>query len=364
MNLDTHFKKFDWVMFFSALFLSLIGLLSLYSSSFFREDNFSIFKKQILFLAIGILTMFILSFIDWRVFKENSYLILFLYFICLFLLLGLYFFAPKIRGIRSWYRIGGFSFSPIEITKIVLLILLSKYFSTRHIEMYKLQHIIFSGIYVFLPSLLIFFQPDLGSVIILFCLWVGILIISGIKLKHFFILILLGLVIFSFSWLFLLKDYQRARIIGFFVPKEADYLGIKWSQEQAKIAIGSGGIFGQGIKKGSQTQYGFLPESHTDFIFAAIAEEFGLVGVFFVFILFAILLWRIIKISLSSQTNFCRLFSAGFAFILFSQILINIGMNLSLLPVVGISLPLISYGGSNLIAVFVGLGILESMRIH
>jgi len=230
--------------------------------------------------------------------------------------------------------------------------------------MYKLQHIIFSGIYVFLPSLLIFFQPDLGSVIILFCLWVGILIISGIKLKHFFILILLGLVIFSFSWFFLLKDYQRARIIGFFVPKEADYLGIKWSQEQAKIAIGSGGIFGQGIKKGSQTQYGFLPESHTDFIFAAIAEEFGLVGVFFVFILFAILLWRIIKISLSSQTNFCRLFSAGFAFILFSQILINIGMNLSLLPVVGISLPLISYGGSNLIAVFVGLGILESMRIH
>jgi len=226
--------------------------------------------------------------------------------------------------------------------------------------MYKFRHILLSGFYVLLPAILIFFQPDSGSVLILIFLWVGILIISGIKFRHFLILILCGLLILILSWNFLLKDYQKERIISFFVP--SDPLGISWSQNQAEIAIGSGGIFGQGFGKGSQTQYGFLPEPQNDFIFSAIAEEFGLIGVSVLLFLFLILIWRIIKIALFSQTNFPRLFATGLSILLISQVFIHIGMNLGILPIIGISLPLVSYGGSGLISLFAGLGILQSIK--
>jgi rod shape determining protein RodA len=186
------------------------------------------------------------------------------------------------------------------------------------------------------------------------------LIISGIKFRHFLILILCGLLILILSWNFLLKDYQKERIISFFAP--SDPLGISWSQNQAEIAIGSGGIFGQGFGKGSQTQYGFLPEPQNDFIFSAIAEEFGLIGVSVLLFLFLILIWRIIKIALFSQTNFPRLFATGLSILLISQVFIHIGMNLGILPIIGISLPLVSYGGSGLISLFAGLGILQSIK--
>ena len=359
MKIISHFKRLDWTLIISAFLLVGFGLLSLYSSSLGKED-FSNFQKQIFFFAIGIFLMFFLSYFDWRFFRENSYLILILYFIFLILLVGLFFLVPEIRGVKSWYKIGPFSFDPTEFTKIILIILLAKYFSTRHIEMYRFRHILLSGSYVLLPALLIFFQPDLGSVLILIFLWIGMLIISGIKFRHFLILILCGLLIFILSWNFLLKDYQKARIISFFVP--FDPLGISWSQNQAEIAIGSGGIMGQGFGKGSQTQYGFLPEPQNDFIFSAIAEEFGLIGVSTLLFLFLILIWRIIKIALSSQTNFPRLFATGLSVLLISQIFIHIGMNLGILPIIGISLPLVSYGGSGLISIFVGLGILQSIK--
>ncbi len=159
-----------------------------------------------------------------------------------------------------------------------------------------------------------------------------------------------------------MKDYQKERILAFIQPHLADPLKIGWSQNQAKIAIGSGGIFGQGFGKGSQTRYGFLPEPQTDFIFAALAEEFGLVGIGLLFFLFLILLWRIIKIAILARNNFCRLFAAGLAILLVSQIFIHIGMNLGILPIIGIPLPLVSYGGSNLIAIYIGLGILQSIK--
>ena len=199
--------------------------------------------------------------------------------------------------------------------------------------------------------------------LILFILWLAILIISGIKIRSFLILIFCAFLILVFSWITILKDYQKERILSFISP-QAEPLGIGWSQHQAKIAIGSGGIFGQGLGKGSQTQYGFLPEPQTDFIFAAIAEEFGFGGVTILLFLFSLFIWRIIKIALNSQTNFPRLFATGFSILLISQIFINIGMNLGLLPIIGISLPLISYGGSSLIMIFIGLGILENIRIN
>jgi len=357
-----HLRKIDWQIFISVLLICGIGLLSLWSISLGR-GNFLILKKQIIFLSIGIFLMFFLSFLDWRMFRENPYFILTLYFFCVLLLIGLFFFAPSIRGTRGWYRIGKISFDPVEFTKIVLIILLAKYFSMRHVEMYKLRHILLSGFYVLIPAVLVFFQPNFGSAMILVFLWVGILIISGIKLRHFFLLFLVFLIFLSLGWTFLLKDYQKERIVGFLFP-EIEPLGIGWSQNQSKIAIGSGGLFGQGFGKGSQTQYGFLPEPHTDFIFSAIAEEMGLMGVLILLFLFVFLVYRIIKIALFSQSNFPRLFASGFVIILFSQIFIHIGMNLGLLPVVGISLPFVSYGGSSLITLFMGLGILQSIKTH
>jgi rod shape determining protein RodA len=279
-------------------------------------------------------------------------------------LLGLFFFAPQIKGVKSWYRLGPFSLDPIELTKIILVILLAKYFSMRHIEMYRVIHIIISGLYVFFPVVLIFFQPDLGSVLVLISLWLGVLIISGIKLRHFLILILIGLLVLILSWSTILRDYQKERILSFIQPQFSDPLKVGWSQRQSKIAIGSGGIWGKGIGKGSQTQYGFLPEPHTDFIFSVIAEETGLVGVTVLISFFSLLIWRIFKRAVESKSNFARLFASGFGILLISQIFIHIGMNIGLLPIIGIPLPLISYGGSSLLATFIALGILQSIKAN
>jgi len=353
-------KNLDWILIASSFLLVGLGLLSIYSSSIGKGD-FLNFKKQILFFIIGIFLMFFFSFFDWKTLRENSYFILTLYFVCLAALAGIFFFAPLIRGVKSWYKIGIFSIDPIDFTKIILIILLAKYFSKRHVEMYQIRHILLSGFYVFLPAVLVFLQPNMGSVLILISLWIGILIVSGIKIRHFLILLFCALLIFILGWNFLLKDYQKGRIISFVSP-QVEPLGINWNQNQAKIAIGSGKIFGQGIGAGSQTQYGFLPEAQTDFIFASIAEETGLVGVSILLVLFLILIWRIFKIALSSQSNFSRLFSTGIATLIISQVFINIGMNLGILPIIGIPLPLVSYGGNGLITIFIGIGILENIK--
>jgi rod shape determining protein RodA len=226
--------------------------------------------------------------------------------------------------------------------------------------MYKIRHIFLSGLYIAIPSFITFFQPDLGSSIILVFLWVGILVLSGIKIKHFLILVLIGSLLLVVGWSFLLKDYQKSRIIGFLEPA-ADIQGSGWNLEQAKIAIGSGGIWGAGIGSGSQTRYGFLPEAKTDFIFAAIAEEMGFVGVSILFLLFFILVWRILRIIFQSTDNFSRIICSGFLIMVISQVFINIGMNQGLLPIVGIPLPLVSYGGSSLIFTFIGLGLIQSI---
>jgi len=357
----SHLKKLDWYLVFASFLLVGFGLLSIYSSSLGRGD-FLNFKKQIAFFVIAVFLMFLFSFLNWRVFRENTYLILILYLLSVLSLAGLFFFAPEIRGVQRWYKIGPFSIDPIEFAKIVLIILLAKYFSLRHVEMYRFKHIILSGFYVFIPSVLTFFQPDFGSISILIALWIGILVVSGIKLRHFLILLLCGIILFAFTWSFLMRDYQKERVLSFIFP--TDPLGADWSQNQSKIAIGSGGIFGQGLFKGSQTQHGFLPEPQTDFIFAAFAEETGLIGVSVFLIVFFFLIWRIFIISLKSKSNFPRLFSIGLIVALVSQAFINIGMNLGVLPIIGISLPFLSYGGSNLIAIFISLGILQNIKIN
>lgn len=361
MDIIRHLQKLDWILMAAAGGLVIFGLLLIYSCSL-SSGNFFNLQKQIIFFVLGIFLMIAVSFFDHRLLRNEPYLILSAYFFCLLTLAGLFFFAPEIRGIKGWYKVGPFSIDPIEFTKIVLIILLAKYFSMRHVEMYRVRHIILSGFYVFLPAVLIFFKPDLGSVMVLVSLWMGILCISGIKLRHFFVLVLCGILFFALSWVFLMKDYQKERVVSFIQP-QFEPLGIGWSQIQSAIAIGNGGLYGQGLGKGSQTQYGFLSEPQTDFIFSAIAEETGLAGVAVLLLLFLVLMWRILKIAIKASNNFSRLFISGFAVLLASQVFINIGMNLGMLPIIGIPLPFVSYGGSGLLMFFAGLGVLQNTRV-
>jgi len=362
MVIPIHLKRLDWPIVVCSILLIAFGLLSLYSSSVGKAD-FLNFKKQLIFAAAGIALMFLVSLMNWRILRNQPYLVAILYIAGCLSLAGLFLFAPEVRAVKGWYRIGPLSLDPVEFTKIVLVLLLAKYFSVRHVEVYRIRHILYSGLYILVPSILLFFQPNMGQVLILVALWLVVLLVSGIRMKAFFAIILVLIMFFALGWSVVLKDYQRERIASFILP-QFEPLGAGWSRTQAKIAIGAGGLFGQGFLHGSQTQYGFLPESQTDFIFAAIAEEFGLGGISVLFILFLIMIWRIIKISIKSETNFPRLFSVGFVILLFSQIFIHIGMNLGMLPIIGIPLPLVSYGGSNLILTCIGLGIVQSIKSH
>ena len=358
MNLKL-LKRVDWFLVLPAFFLTIIGLISIYSSSL-SSHNFLAFKKQIIFFLVSFSLAIIISFFELNILKTNSFFVFILYFSSLILLSGLYFLAPRIRGIKGWYKIGSYSFDPVPISALILIILLSKYFSLKHVEIRRFIPIIVSGLYAFLPFVLVLGQPDLGSALSFVFIWLGIIIFSGVRLKHFLAILLIFLIVFASGWVFWLKDYQKQRIISFINP-QIDKQGISWNVDQSKIAIGSGGLWGQGIGKGSQVQYGFLPAARTDFIFSAIAQEMGFVGVSILFILFLFLFWRMMKITFLAYDNFTRLFASGFAFLLLSQIFINIGMCLGLAPVIGIPLPFVSYGGSQIFGFYLGLGILSSL---
>lgn len=358
----SHIRKLDWTLNAAAILLVAFGLLSLYSSSLATHD-FGNLGKQAVFFLIGFALMLFISMLDWRQLKNDPYAILFFYGIGVLLLVGIFFFAPQIRGVKTWYRIGGISVDPVEYMKIILIVLMAKFFSMRHIEMYKISHVVLSGLYVGIPSFLVLFQPNLGSASILLFLWIILLLVSGVRTRHFFVLIALGILVASAGWSFALKDYQKNRILAFLEP-ELDPLGIGWSQLQSKIAIGNGGLLGKGIGQGTQTQYGFLSEPQTDFVFAAIAEEFGTAGLLILFSLLIILIWRILRIGLHAESNFPRIFAAGFAALLIVEVAINVGMNIGFLPIVGLPLPFVSYGGSSMVMAFAGLGILQSIRTH
>ena len=361
MTLQNVFKKYDWLLIAVALGLTLIGILEI-TFICLKKGNFLDVEKQGLFLVLGFLSMVAVSFFDYRILKTDSRLVFGLYLMSILSLLGLLYTKP-IRGIRGWYKVGIFSFDPVFISVLILCLVLAKYFSKYHIEIYKIRHIFTSFLWALLPAFLIFLQPDLGSSLILIAVWLGIVLFSGIRLRHFLLLVLLALVLFAFAWFFVLENYQKQRIITFLNPNIGKQ-SVAWNVNQSKIAIGSGGFLGKGFGKGSQVQYGFLPEPETDFIFSAFAEETGFLGVLVLFSLFFLFLWRVIRIAFRASDNFARLFGLGFAFVFLFQTSVNIGMSLGILPIVGIPLPFVSYGGSQLIAFWLGIGILMSIKLH
>ena len=245
--------------------------------------------------------------------------------------------------------------------KLALILVLAKYFSRRHIEIANVRHILISGFYALIPFVLILRQPDFGSAVIIFSIWLGMIIVSGVSKKHLLAVLGLGAVAFSILWLFVFTPIQQTRIVSFLHPLE-DIRGAGYNAFQSTIAVGSGQILGKGVGYGTQSRLKFLPEYQTDFIFAAFAEEWGLVGVLLLFVLFSIVIWRIVKAALLGASNFETLFAMGLVSFFVAHFIINVGMNIGLLPVTGLTLPFVSYGGSHLLSEFIGLGILMGMR--
>lgn len=348
--------KIDWILFFSALMVSFFGLLTM--SSFESVDPFA--EKQIVWLVISVCSFFILSLFDYR-FLNKTKIVLMLFIISIILLLTLFVLGHTAKGALSWFKFGDMSFQPAEPIKIVLIILLAKYFSRRHVEIANFKHIFVSGLYALSIFGLLFLQPDFGSALVVFFIWFGMVMLSGISKKHLLFVFICGVITFSGLWFYGLKDYQKNRIINFIHPL-SDIRGSGYNAYQSTIAIGSGQILGKGVGYGTQSKLKFLPEYRSDFIFSAYAEEWGLVGVAILFFLFGIFIWRIIANAYYGVTNFEILFGLGLAVLFFSHFFINVGMSLGITPITGITFPLMSYGGTNLLASYSALGILMGMR--
>lgn len=346
----------DWVLLFSAIFITVAGLVTM--GSFETDDNY--FGKQIIWILISVAVFFILSLFDYRFLKRMG-MVISVYVFAILLLLALFIVGHTSKGAQSWFQLAGISFQPADFIKLIIIILLAKYFSKRHIEIANVRHIFVSGFYVFVVFSLVFLQPDFGSALIIFFIWFGLILLSGISKKHLLAVFLTGVLAFGGLWGFVLQDYQKNRIINFIHPL-ADIQGTGYSAYQSTIAVGSGQLLGKGIGYGTQSKLSFLPEYQTDFIFAAYAEEWGFLGVILLFSLFGILLWRIIRIAYYGAMNFEILFGCGLAIMFFSHFFVNVGMNIGIMPVTGITFPFMSYGGTNLLTSFIGLGILMGMR--
>lgn len=346
----------DWMLFVSAFAISLSGLITM--NSFVGESYF--FSRQLIWLGASLCIFFISSAIDWRFLRRSGVVVGLFVFSCILLLL-LFVLGSVFKGAQSWFDFGGFSFQPSDPVKLVLIILLSKYFTRRHIEIAHIRHIIISGMYALVLFVLVLLQPDFGSAVILFAVWFGMVLVSGISKKHLLAVVGIGAVSFGLMWLFVFQPYQKQRIMTFIHPL-TDIRGTGYNAYQSTIAVGSGRILGKGVGYGTQSKLQFLPEYQTDFIFAAFAEEWGFLGALVLLGLYAILIWRMISNAILGATNFESFFGLGLVVLFIAHIIIHVGMNVGLLPVTGTTIPLMSYGGSHLLSEFLGLGILMGMR--
>lgn len=349
------FTGCDLYLFVPAVLLSIMGLVTMYS---YQGDNI-FFERQIVWIGIAVTLMFLALVPDYRFLRTG--ITLFILYLATLCLLGLVLIIGEVTlGAQSRFDLGFFSLQPSEPAKVVLIAVLAKYFSKRHELIGDFKHIIVSGLYAFFVFALVFVQPDFGSSIILFSIWFGMVLVSGIRLKHLAVVFLLGTLAFGGLWQFGFQDYQKERIRTFLDPL-SDIQGAGYNAYQSTVAVGSGQLLGKGIGYGTQSKLQFLPEYETDFIFAAFAEEWGLVGVVFLFSLFGFLIWRLLFLAVAGATNFERLFATGVAIFLVSHFFVHIGMNIGLLPVTGTTVPFLSYGGTHLMTEFVALGMVMAM---
>jgi rod shape determining protein RodA len=349
-------RDIDWWLLIAIVPILAVSLITMHS--FTGDSAFA--SRQFIWIGISLAVLLGINLIDVR-FLRSTWVSVALFIVSI-VLLGLLFLLGKVsHGAESWLSFNLFSFQPSDFAKLALIVILAKYFSRRHIEIANVRHILVSGFYAFVFLILILLHPDLGSAMMVFLIWLGMVMVSGISKKHLFAVLGIAVLAFALLWNFGFKEYQKDRIRNFINPL-ADMHGAGYNAYQSTVAVGSGGLLGKGVGYGTQSRLKFLPEYQTDFIFAAFAEEWGFVGIFILFSLYGIIIWRIIAIATRGASNFEILYGIGAAVFFIIHIAVNVGMNLHLLPVTGTPLPLMSYGGTHILTEFTLLGILMAMR--
>ncbi len=360
-KITLYLKNFDWILFLAVLLLVSFGLVEIYSIALGQEVvDLLNFKKQIFFAVAGIVFLFLFSFVDFHNFRSFSN---YLYIFGVIVLAGVLIFGQDIRGTRGWFYFKGLSLQPVELVKIILIIFLARFFSVSATRIRPFKHLILSGLGSLVFILLVLAQPDFGSALILFLVWLFMILAIGFSRKYFLIVGLILAVTFAGSWFLFFKDYQKERIATFFNPTTSP-LDQGYNISQAIIAVGAGGLNGRGIGFGSQSQLKFLPEAQNDFIFAVIAEELGFLGICLVILFFGVFFYRCLKNIKRVNNDFETFFILGALGLIFIEMFINIGMNIGVLPVIGISLPFVSYGGSAVLSSLILVGIIESIIIR
>jgi len=345
----------DWRLITTPLALTFFGLLLIYSLTW-PEQN--LFVRQIIFLILGIAIFFGTQFFD-RHFWRNASIIL--YALIIILLAGLLLFGESTRGTRGWIYIGPLSFQTAEFAKIAVVLFLSTTLEKMHFDLVNARHLILAVAIVALPVGLTLLQPDFGSGFIIAAIGGVMILFTGLNKSKLLASLLVLVFIGTVGWFGVLHDYQRQRVMTFMNP-QIDPLGAGYNVRQAMVAIGSGGFWGRGLGLGTQSQLNFLPEQETDFIFASLAEELGFVGSFGILILYVFLLWTIYSSIKQTRDLFANFLLLGVFTMFLVQAMINIGMNMGLMPVTGVPLPLVSYGGSSLVVSFFALGLVQNTR--
>ncbi len=349
-------KKFsiDWLLYILPIVLTLIGSVAIFSITH-QDFGWGMFTQQIIYLAIGLGFMIGLSFLNYRHLKGAT---IPLYIIGVVLLLAVYFLGAEVQGSTRWLSFGFFNLQPSELFKVILVISLASFFVS--LKQIRFNHIVIGFLITLAPMLLVLFEPDLGTSLIYLLIFLVILVVTKIDRLYLFIIGIIGIIVAPLTWFFLMADYQKTRILSFIYP-DSDPFGSGYNVLQSTIAIGSGGVSGKGLGHGPQSQLNFVPSQHTDFIFATIGEELGFLGASLTLLIMAVLLIKVVLIFSKSSDDFGKYISIGFLSILVVQIFINIGMNVGIMPVTGIPLPFVSYGGSSLITSYIMIGILQSI---
>jgi rod shape determining protein RodA len=355
------FIHFDWALLGLVLVIASVGILNLYSiTAHWEISGTPVYLKQTFWLLIGLALMITIAFIEYRFYSDFAYIV---YATALLFLVVVLVYGIITSGAQRWVRIGFINFQPSEFVKISFILALAKFFHRPPgREGYSLKHLIFPFLLLMIPAMLILKQPDLGTAIILVLVFFSILLFVKIRWSSLLAIVIVGASFLPLVWRFL-KEYQKRRIVTFFNP-DLDPLGAGYHLIQSKIAVGSGGIVGKGFMKGTQCRLGFLPEQQTDFIFSVLGEEWGLIGSLLVVLLyFSLIMWGL-RIAVQAKDRFGAVLSFGVVAILFWHIFINIAMVLGLMPVVGIPLPLLSYGGSFLVSTLIGIGLLLNVSMR
>lgn len=353
-------KNADWLLYGGVAFLIGIGIALIFSITRNNDLLQGEVFKQSLAVVIGLVFLVVLLVIDYRNLRPYAWLF---YGAAILLMILVLFFGVEINGAKSWFQFGSFFFQPVEFTKLALIILLASFFTREKSELYRVRTFLISAVITAVPVLLTVLQPDYGSAFLLILIWGGLVLAAGVRKLYLSIGGLVGLLGLVGLWQFILTEGQKARFTAFLDPS-SDALGAGFNTIQSMIAIGSGGVTGRGLGLGSQSQLNFLPEQQTDFIFAVASEELGLIGAAFILALFLFVIVRCFYAALKSPDRFGMLLGVAITTLLISQVFINIGTNLGLLPVTGLPLPFISAGRSSMIVWLALMGIIGSLAIR